>query len=86
VSIETAAAPPQQTQGPSPMLRNHRNASRVSFIAFVAEHSDATRNVRLVNPEGDELLIFRSESGRVLGEAAYPAGGMRPTYRVKIAH
>jgi hypothetical protein len=70
------------------MLRNHRNASRdrVSFLAYVSEHSDAAHNVHLVDPRtGNELTLYRSKSGHILGEAAYPAG-MRPSYRVKVAH
>lgn len=70
------------------MLRNHRNASRdrASFVAFVAEHSDASRNVHVVDPQtGSELTLYRSRTGHVLGEAVYPATG-RALYRVKVAH
>jgi hypothetical protein len=70
------------------MLRNHRNghSDRAAFLAYVAEHSDASRNVHLVDPRtGSELTLYRSRSGHVLGEAAYPAG-MRPIYRTKVAH
>jgi len=71
------------------MLRNHRNArsDRAAFLAYVSEHSDAAHNVRVVDSTtGAELVVFRSRTGHVLGEAAYPAGGGRPTYRVKTAH
>lgn len=70
------------------MLRNHRNSrsDRASFTAYVAEHSDAAHNVHLIDPRtGSELTLYRSKSGHVLGEAAYPAN-MRPVYRVKVAH
>lgn len=70
------------------MLRNHRNgrSDRASFLAYVSEHSDAAHNVHLVDPRtGNELTLYRSKSGNILGEAAYPAD-MRPTYRVKVAH
>lgn len=72
------------------MFRNHRNAhcDRISFLAYVNEHSDAAHNVRIVDPRtGTETMLYRSKSGHVLGEAVYPAGrDMQPVYRVKVAH